>query len=236
MIGTDTIENVSPPVIGSVLFGSEARGDSDQFSDRDICVFFDSITMLERPSVRARLAQIYSTRPPGVCMYSKPIIESMTRKGSLFMWHLKLESRILYDPAGFVEHLFQGVVPYSGYATDILRYERIAFAVSETLAEGASLTEADLHALFVAWRNTCLLLTMSKDTPVFARHRALQVAHELFPTLPRKSEAYDVLSEEHLRYTRNAQFPIRVLTQDTQQELVAHVLAFIKESKALLRL
>lgn len=183
MIETHTIESVSPPAIGSVLFGSEARGDFDEFSDRDICVFFDSITMRERPSVRARLAEIYSTRPAGICMYSKPIIESMARKGSLFIWHLKLESRILYDPKSFVANLFESVVPYSGYATDMLRYEQIALGVSETLGD-TSLTEADLHALFIAWRNTCLLLTMSRATPVFARSRALQVAHELFPTLP----------------------------------------------------
>jgi predicted nucleotidyltransferase len=235
MTETNTIESVSPPTIGSVLFGSEARGDFDEFSDRDICVFFDSITMLERPSVRARLAEIYSTRPPGICMYSKPIIESMARKGSLFMWHLKLESRILYDPKGFVANLFESVVPYSGYATDMRRYEQIALGVSETLRDH-SLTEADLHALFVAWRNTCLLLTMSRGTPVFARSRALQVAQDLFPTLPLNSEAYRILTEEHLRYTRNAQFPIRVLTRDAERELVAHVLAFIRESKASLKL
>jgi len=167
-------------------------------------------------------------------MYSKPIIESMATKGSLFIWHLKLESQILYDPTGFVVQLFRQVHSYSGYATDMLRYEQIASGVSKTIDEGASLTEADLHALFVAWRNTCLLLTMSKGTPVFSRRNALRVAQELFPTLPHENKEYDFLTEEHLRYTRNVQFPISVLTHAAQENLVAHVLQFIDHSKALL--
>jgi len=164
-------------------------------------------------------------------MYSKAVIEGLASKGSLFIWHLKLESKILYDPRGFVGILYESVVPYSGYQKDILVYEQIALDVARSFEESSSLNGADLHALFVALRNTCLLLTMSKGTPAFARNSAGRVAHELFPMLPHDRIAYEILSEEHLRYTRNASLSPKALGNAKQRTLVEYVLAFVKESR-----
>lgn len=230
------IHDITPPVIGSLLFGSEARGDYDEYSDRDICAFFREITMAERPKVRECLATIYCTKAPSVCMYSKSTAQGMAQKGSLFLWHLKLESRVLYDPEGFVAQLFATIAPYSGYQTDMSRYEEIALGVSRTLDERGSLNNADLHALFVAWRNTCLLLTMSQGAPVFARKTALSAAQKMFPNLPEMSKEYEILSNYHLFYSRNVNLLMPDIRQTDQKLLVRDVLAFIRQARTLLKI
>jgi predicted nucleotidyltransferase len=233
-IGMADIETVTPPVIGSVLFGSRARGDSDEFSDTDICAFFESIDINERLAVRMQLANIYSTQPKSVCMYSRPVVEGLARNGALFIWHLRLESVILYDPVDFVRKLFESVAPYSRYERDISIYEEIALGVASSFKSSLSLNSADLHALFVSLRNTCLLLTMSKGKPVFARKLAGEAAHELFPMLPYDQTAYDLLASEHLHYTRNA--PLFQTSHSTEQQkaLIEFVLDFIKQSRVQL--
>lgn len=236
MTSIERIQDVSPSVIGSVLFGSEARGDADEFSDRDICTFFEDIRICERVSVREQLATIYSTKASSVCMYSRATSESMAKKGSLFLWHLKLESRILYDPERFVIGLFESVAPYTGYREDISRYSQIAFAVQETLAERGKLNNADLHALFVALRNTCLLLTIREGSPVFARKLTLEAAYELFPELPNIRQLYDVFSAYHLIYTRNARLPVEAIDPCTQLEYVRSAIDFIKRARVLLEI
>jgi hypothetical protein len=159
------------------------------------------------------------------------MIESLARSGSLFIWHLKLESKILYDPSDFVKTLYESVVPYSGYEKDIATYEQITLDVARKFNESSSLNGADLHALFVALRNTCLLLTMSKGAPVFARKAAAEAAQKLFPMLPHNLTAYELLANEHLRYTRNASLPEKVFSGMEQKALIDYVLGFVEGSR-----
>jgi predicted nucleotidyltransferase len=190
--------------LGVVLFGSYARGDNDALSDRDICAFIEAPSIQDRPRLKQSFAAEYSTQPESVCIYSRATSDYMAESGSLFLWHLKLEGVVLVDSDGWVGELYNRLRPYSGYERDLATYWRIFDDVEADLASGREITEAELHALFVVCRNTCLLLTMRCGRPRFGREQSLEVARDEYGELSITNETYRMLARNHIRYIRGA--------------------------------
>lgn len=71
-------------------FGSAIRGGTDSHSDRDLLI-------VSRRRVHRALRARYEQCGYSVCALTPGQIASMQRRGSLFIQHLKLESRILCD-------------------------------------------------------------------------------------------------------------------------------------------
>lgn len=192
-----------PGLLGAVLFGSRARDDADRYSDKDIAAFYEKIHFQQRIPEREYLASTYETVPSSVCIYSAEGAEQMRLSGSLFFWHMKLEGKVLDDPTGFICALFDHLVPYDGYSTDLAIYATIAADVLKD-AEMRPLHAADMHSLFAVCRNVCLLLTHRKGEPAFGRMTSFLRARELFNDLPLTHPLYELLAAGHLAYARGA--------------------------------
>lgn len=76
-----------------VEFGSVIRGSNDSISDRDLLI-------VSGRRVQFGLRQRYSELGYSVSALTPNQLKSMQRSGSLFVQHLKQESRILYDAGG----------------------------------------------------------------------------------------------------------------------------------------
>ncbi|MCE9677792.1 hypothetical protein LZP69_01120 [Shewanella sp. AS1] len=80
-------------IISAVLFGSQVSGGSDQQSDKDLLVVC-------KPKYKIDAIEKYSDLGYSVSVYTLRQLENMRLQGSLFLQHLKNESRVLYDSNG----------------------------------------------------------------------------------------------------------------------------------------
>lgn len=88
---------MDPNILSIVLYGSRARRDPDKSSDFDVCIFTkvrqDEKIILE--NIADIVSQLRSQKITPTC-YTDSVVNSMLERGSLFLWHLKLEGVILY--------------------------------------------------------------------------------------------------------------------------------------------
>ena len=81
------------------IFGSAARGDNDMFSDRDLLIVSDDDGTLREMKAKYDSVGWSSTA------YSWSRLQRASDQGSLFVQHLKQESKILSDPSDRLAHL-----------------------------------------------------------------------------------------------------------------------------------
>lgn len=106
-----------------ILFGSHARGDADFFSDQDVCVFTDPVDYSRLLDIRDKVAHEFSISIPAVAAYPAPIITAMRDMGSLFLWHLHLEGKILHDRNEFARKTFSHLPRFDAYLEELELFE-----------------------------------------------------------------------------------------------------------------
>ena len=185
-----------------ILFGSQARGDANDRSDKDICVFVTRLRYSLLLESRKEISQKYAASTDSVCIYPVPVVQTMAKAGSLFLWHLRLEGVILHDPNGFAEDILRNLKPYENHAADIGIYQKMLKEVETVFQSDKVLTEVDLHVLHVIARNTCMVLSTLSGFPVFGRHSVYQKVLVRFPELPLDQSSYDEICWWHILYIR----------------------------------
>jgi hypothetical protein len=188
-----------PPILATLLFGSHARQDADASSDIDICVFVKSIYPEEMEHLRHAIALYYQPMEVCVSIYSEPTAYSMAQKGSLFLWHLRTEGRVLSEKESFTNRLFTSLQPFRAYDEELDIYHAL---VQDVTAKGGNLLEIDLHVLQLVVRNLCILLTYHHGCPKFGRTSPVHMAQTLYSDLPVSMAAFEELSYWHLIYSR----------------------------------
>ena len=95
------------------LFGSAARGDNDAFSDSDLLIVSDDRTVLKELKAKHDMQGWSSTA------YSWKRLQRAADRGSLFVQHLKQESKTIRDPTDRLGHLFAEYEPKPTYAREL---------------------------------------------------------------------------------------------------------------------
>ena len=139
---------MNAPVRSVVLFGSAARGDHDALSDVDICAIIDRTEFNRLEDIRCSVATKYDTTATSVSMYTTTVVDDMVRCNSLFLWHLRLEGKIIHDRDGWLSHRLANLAPYDRYASDLATFRELQISVGNVLANDGDLSEFDLHLLF----------------------------------------------------------------------------------------
>ena len=91
------------------VFGSAARGDNDAFSDRDLLIVSDNDTALKV------LKAGYDSLGWSCAAYSWSRLQHAADEGSLFVQHLKQESRVLRDPSNRLSDLLANYSTKASY-------------------------------------------------------------------------------------------------------------------------
>ena len=110
------------PQSSFAIFGSTARGDDDAFSDRDLLIVSDDETSLREMKYK------YDALGWSCTAYSWTRLQHAADYGSLFVQHLKQESRILFDPS---DRLIQLLDTYSVNAS----YKHVWTAAASMVGE-----------------------------------------------------------------------------------------------------
>ncbi|MEQ1872013.1 MAG: hypothetical protein ABL961_18510, partial [Vicinamibacterales bacterium] len=177
------------------------------YSDRDICVFTEDVDELAMEAIRKAVAASFSTEPQSVACYRLSTVDEMVRGGSLFLWHLRLEGHLRYDPDDIAAEALAALVPYGHFRRDIARFRGVFDDVAEEFEATGTLSTFELHVLSVVTRNICMLLTVRAGHPVFGRRGVYQAARTLHPRLPLPEDAWTRMIAGHLTFMRDVAVP-----------------------------
>lgn len=183
-----------------VLYGSHARGDSDDESDVDVCAFTAAQKTVTTDEIEA-LLPIFRGEHLSVTSYSETDLDAMLEYGSLFLWHLRVEGSVVYGN-DYIKRQMARLHPFTKHHSEIAYHRKIfdeLFALGE---EKVPPNEFDLALLFTIARNTCMVLAHKAGRPVFGRLSCYHVAALEYHDLPINELVYLFLSRWKLVYER----------------------------------
>lgn len=149
------------------VFGSAARGTTDELSDRDILI------ITSEPCRRRELTKKWVSVGWSVAAYHPNRLRAMVRKGSLFVQHIKREGIIISDNGGWLEKLLKKATPKQSYEADFLLANNMLKPL-ERLAIGywSQLMAADLAFVYV--RNAGIYALAERGVYEFGYDRILR--------------------------------------------------------------
>ena len=129
------------------LFGSAARGDHDAFSDRDLLIVSDDDDIL------STLKSNYAAQGWSCTAYSWDRLQHAADYGSLFVQHLKQESKIIRDPQDRLAHLLANFTANASYKREADGAASLLGELTETLPQCDAGPMWALDVLFVGFRS-----------------------------------------------------------------------------------
>lgn len=181
-------------VLAVVLFGSSARGDNDLHSDKDIFIMCRDIP--RQKLIAFKSIHIYNglEKDGNICVYRSKDILKMAGKGSLFLWHLKLEGKLIFSKDGIFEDIISELKEYEDYKESFQIYLKILEDIKGYHYKHRHLSEFDLAILFTLSRNTCMQLCVKNGIPKFGRKDVYTTAAKIYGSdLPITEKLYDYL-------------------------------------------
>ena len=220
-------------ILGLILFGSTARSDTDAYSDKDVFVLCADLDLKTFLKLKQEVLEPAVGEGCSVSSYRFSDVGTMAESGSLFLWHLKLQGKVVFSKNKVIEGIFTSLKPYDNYQHDLDYYGELLGDVSASLKKRRRLSEFDLSLLFTIVRNTCMLLCYHEGIPKFGRSNVYLTAMRIFgEKLPLADWLYPRLCSWKLWYERAIRPDRTVDDQVVSESVLAQVsdlLEFAKE-------
>jgi hypothetical protein len=186
-----------------ILFGSQARGDADSTSDIDVAAFGEATTMEGLACLKARATE-HVNGDISLSMYSTGTAETMARSGSLFLWHLRLEGKVLAKRSEWLDCVFKILAPYSDEKAerDLQTFLTVLRDTQESLDRGTTTLLFDMSNLFAVLRSLGMIASMLDGTPCFSRLGPIRQLKTFCKNhFPLSSDEVDLLHSAKLFYS-----------------------------------
>jgi len=214
-------------ILSIVMFGSTARAEEDAYSDVDVCVITRETTNeSEIETIKSIINDDYCLQDVEIVVYSADQFEAMNAYGSLFLWHLKLEGKVLFD-RNYFGQVMKRLSVYENHLCELDFHADLLKDVEFSMERLHIVNELDLSQLFTICRNTCMILSHFNQEFAFGRKSAFQSAKRIYNDLPLTEEEYSYLSKWKLRYERS-------LFDDLELPSIGDVEFLLKKSKELI--
>jgi predicted nucleotidyltransferase len=188
-----------------VEFGSYSRGDNDQYSDYDVCVFATNSKLDEYKKKEAILESMIPLEIPreriSFVFYNENQLSIMINEGSLFLWHLKKEAKILFGSEYF-EYKLLNLKSFDKHLEDLNYHKEIFQELKNSYAKIKMPNVFDLSLMFTISRNTCMLLCHKYGQFKFGRLDSFNACEKLFSNFPLSLDDYMYLASKKNHYER----------------------------------
>ncbi len=170
-----------------VLFGSKSRGDADKGSDTDLAIFAKADSPTSLIAIKQAISKEVRDESANLSVYSLATAELMAADGSLFLWHLKLEGKVLFKRSEWTDRLFRRLAPYSRTKAirDMNTFEHVLHDIADSLKATQTTTLFEAATLFSILRSLGMIVTTLVGSPCFGRldpiFRTRELMGECFP-------------------------------------------------------
>lgn len=193
------LQNIPRTVSSIILFGSKARMDNDVYSDNDICVVVSDKSLSN--NIEILIASQLDVVPGDIVIYSEKQFNKMLKYGSLFVWHLKLEGKVLFD-RGYFNNCISNLVEYNHHQEELSYHSSILDDIVSDFNNVNTVNELDLSMLFTICRNTCMILCHMNGYFTFGRSTVFATVSSFYSDLPLGNSIYDELALWKMVYER----------------------------------
>jgi predicted nucleotidyltransferase len=215
-------------ILSIILYGSHARKEHDAASDFDICVFTRERTS-EELKIEDIAEVVHSLQPANINLVTYPdsAVSAMLSHGSLFLWHLKLEGKVLYGEQYFTNKL-RKLARFKTHYDDIKYHNELFNDLKRSWNFLSIVNELDLSLLFTIVRNTCMVLAHKQGRPTFGRLSSYHAAKEALPSMPLTIDLYTYLSQWKILYERQSGKTIKLPTADAFMKILSDTENFLQ--------
>lgn len=208
-----------------ILYGSEARKESDKFSDIDICIIIDR--MESAISVTQELEKLnYNFKEHEVTIHDEIQFNKMLKKGSLFLWHIKLEGKILHDENNYFNIKINQLNKFKDYKGELIYYNEILTDLEKSILELNFQPNFDCALLFTLIRNSCILISYKDGNPHFGRESAFAYCKKFVQGFDFNSSNFKKLLDFKLRYERGSDINRPKIEMDSAISMAKGILEF----------
>lgn len=139
------------------IIGSEARGNRETGSDIDI------LMVSKGDKSELLLPILKESFPPesifDICHYTHEGIQGLVASGSLFAWHIKKESRPIFDKNNWLNKCLENLSAYSNHLNDISTLLELSQDVLNSVMESSLSSIYDAGILSTSVRNTSIIMS-----------------------------------------------------------------------------
>lgn len=219
---------MDPNVLSIILYGSHARKDHDDLSDCDICIITRGKKKeeLNKGDLEKILGTSVSSQITLIC-YPDAVVTSMLSHGSLFLWHLKLEGKVLYGEQ-YLSDKLHNLTRFNTHYEEIKYHAEIFHDLKRSWKLLSIANELDLSVLFTIVRNTCMILSHKGGKPSFGRVTSFYSAKEFFSKLPLTIGEYKYLSRWKLLYEREIETLVPLPNADEFKTILFNIDKFLQ--------
>lgn len=214
---------MDPNILSIILYGSRARHDYDNLSDIDLCIFTKERRLKEiKDDELKKIVSKFQSNKVNLAIYPSSVFDLMLESGSLFLWHLKLEGKVLFGEKFFSSKI-KKLQKFRNHLEEIEYHSELYYDLIKSWKSLVVINELDLSTLFTITRNTLMILAHYSEKPVFGRNSCFVTAKKLFPSLPIEIDDYKYLASWKIIYERNFESEKNLPKFDEYEKLIITV-------------
>jgi len=199
------ITQINDPSIRAILlFGSRARGDATAGSDTDMAVFAEADSISSLLDLRVSLDSAKNDPSVNFSIYSCKTAQKMASEGSLYLWHLRLEGKLVLNRGTWLSQLFRNLRPYSAQKAmrDLVTFRAVLQDIDGSLATDDTAILYEAATMFSILRSLGMMVSMLRGSPTFGRLEPIEHLRTALGGIEISQEEIEHLLTSKLVYSR----------------------------------
>ena len=218
-----------------VLFGSTAKKQNDFSSDIDLCAIIND-NLDESDISKNEILSVLDINDnlkdfENFSVYRESSLIKMLDYGSLFLWHLKLEGKILYGDDYF-NKTFSKLKAFKNHLSEINYILTIFDEMDKSQNKIGFIDSFDISVYFTLIRNASIITCHKVGKPRFGRFDSYLLTKEILNDIPLKIEVFEEMMKIKLQYERGIDYNNinkDLINSKNLKNTILHTLLKIKE-------